>query len=260
MQTASDPWREGEPPHVPWQHSHGPLPPVCLIPGDPDRVDLYAEVLDEFRILGRRREYVLAVGTFEGQPIAVCSTGIGGPSTEIAIVELARLGVTTVIRTGGMGAITRDVPSGDIVVVGGADTSASGTARAYEADPRVGASPSVVEALHGALAAGEGRPGSTVDVISADSYYVAEGRPLPGLEGHAERRYRELFASGAAGVDMEAATAFAVAKALGLQYGAILVAHGNRVDDTWVADYTPRQLVMMRAAAGAAAGLGASAR
>lgn len=255
MPTASDPWSGDEPPHVPWRTDHGPLPQVCLTPGDPDRVALYGQVMDDFTILGQRREYVLARGSVAGVPIAVCSTGIGGPSTEIALVELARLGVRTVIRTGGMGSITADVPSGEIVVVDRAHTFASGTARAYEAAPLVHATPKVVTALRQSLAEqGEGTA-APASVVSADSYYVGEGRAVPGLEAVAERRYAEILETDAVGIDMEAATILAVGPAVGLDVGGILVAHGNRVDDSWVVHYESRQLAMMAAACRAAAAL-----
>lgn len=49
-----------------------------------------------------------------------CSTGIGGPSTAIAVEELHHLGADTFIRTGTCGGIDLDVKSGDIVVATGA--------------------------------------------------------------------------------------------------------------------------------------------
>jgi uridine phosphorylase len=79
--------------------------PSVLLPGDPDRVGKAASVLDSVFEIGRRREFQMARGTWRGTPITVCSTGIGGPSTEIAVVELANLGMKRGIRVGGMGAI-----------------------------------------------------------------------------------------------------------------------------------------------------------
>lgn len=108
--SAQDPWWEGAAPHLPARA--GQLPETCLLPGDPARVDLASDVLADFGILGHNREFRIGVGTVDGTPIAVCSTGIGGPSTEIAVVELARLGVTTVLRTGGMGALSARIAPG----------------------------------------------------------------------------------------------------------------------------------------------------
>ena len=45
-----------------------------------------------------------------------CSTGIGGPSTSIAVEELAQLGVRTFLRIGTTGAIQPHINEGDILV------------------------------------------------------------------------------------------------------------------------------------------------
>ena len=49
-------------------------------------------------------------------PIVVCSTGIGGPSTSIAVEELAQLGVRTFLRVGTTGAIQPQIDVADVIV------------------------------------------------------------------------------------------------------------------------------------------------
>ncbi|WP_438503115.1 phosphorylase family protein, partial [Acinetobacter nosocomialis] len=51
-----------------------------------------------------------------GQPIVVCSTGIGGPSTSICVEELAQLGVRTFLRIGTTGAIQPHINVGDVLI------------------------------------------------------------------------------------------------------------------------------------------------
>lgn len=51
--------------------------------------------------------------------MVVCSTGIGGPSTSIAVEELAQLGVRTFLRVGTTGAIQPHVNVGDMIVTTG---------------------------------------------------------------------------------------------------------------------------------------------
>src|SRR5688572_22645116 len=101
--SAAFPWLGGRPTHLPCEAAD--VMPSVLLPGDPDRVSKAASVLDQVTEIGRRREFQMARGTWNGTPITVCSTGIGGPSTEIAVVELANLGMRRGIRVGGMGAI-----------------------------------------------------------------------------------------------------------------------------------------------------------
>ena len=55
--------------------------------------------------LASTREFTSWLGYLNGQPVVVCSTGIGGPSTSICVEELAQLGVRTFLRIGTTGAI-----------------------------------------------------------------------------------------------------------------------------------------------------------
>ncbi|PWB97969.1 nucleoside phosphorylase [Homoserinimonas hongtaonis] len=252
--TAGDPWLNGLPPHVPTDGRV--LPSVCLLPGDPGRVDMATDSLDDFELIGNRREYRLGVGARNGQPVAVCSTGIGGPSTEIAIVELSRLGVSTFIRVGGMGAIPAEVRPGTITNVERALRD-GGTARFYaDGDEPIPAHPEVLAALN-AAATRTGDSLTPITVLSCDSYYVGEGRSLPGLEAAAARRLEQVDALGADAMDMECETVFAVARALGRRYGAVLATHGNRTTDEWLEDYEDVQRRMLDLACDAAASLSA---
>ncbi|GAA4057478.1 nucleoside phosphorylase [Nonomuraea soli] len=242
--SARDPWREDTAPHLPARL--GDLPPVCLLPGDPARVDLAAGVLDDFEILGHNREFRLGAGTLDGVRIAVCSTGIGGPSAEITVVELARLGVRTVLRTGGMGALREDLAPGSVCAVSGA-VPGGGAGTYYSPGAFRTASADVLARLHD-QAARLGIPLTEVRVASIDSYYLGQGRPLPGYETQAAHRFKELQSCGVDGVDMETETVLAVARAVGLRAGALLVAHANRATDAWLEDYEPAQLAMLRLA------------
>ena len=91
-----------------------------ILPGDPARCEKIARYFDEPQQLAQNREYTLWTGSLDGVPVAVCSTGIGGPSAAIAMEELHQLGADTFIRTGTCGGIDLSVKSGDIVVATGA--------------------------------------------------------------------------------------------------------------------------------------------
>lgn len=244
--SAQDPWQDGAAPHLPAKL--GMLPPVCLLPGDPARVDLAAEVLADFDIVGNNREFRIGVGSLDGTPIAVCSTGIGGPSTEVAVVELAGLGVTTVLRTGGMGALTERIAPGSVCAVTRA-VPGSGAAAYYATTPDGSTADDEVLASLRAGAASLGTGLTEVTVASTDSYYLGQGRPLPGHRERAAERLSALHRLGVDGVDMEAETVLAVARAMGVRAGALLVAHANRATDDWLEDYRPAQLAMLRLAA-----------
>jgi uridine phosphorylase len=92
---------------------------IAILPGDPGRVTKIAERFDRSESLASRREFTSALGFAGGRPIVVCSTGIGGPSTSIAVEELAQLGVRTFLRVGTTGAIQDDIAVGDVIVTTG---------------------------------------------------------------------------------------------------------------------------------------------
>lgn len=98
----------------------GDVGKYCILVGDPGRCESVAALFDDAKHIGMNREYNIYTGTLEGEKVSVCSTGIGGPSTAIAVEELHNIGADTFIRCGTCGGIDIEVQSGDIVVATGA--------------------------------------------------------------------------------------------------------------------------------------------
>jgi dihydroorotase len=216
VRSAASPWREHRPPHLPCKM--GDLPKAVLFPGDPARVDRFATVLTDFRIIGQNREFRIATGTFNGVELGVCSTGIGGPSTEIALVEAASLGCEFALRVGGTGALRSSIPVGTLLIVrealrgGGAASSYAIKSIPAKADPRM------IEALSQAAKA-SGVATSSALVASTDSYYAGQDRPFPNSDPALRTRLETYSDRGADAVDMEAETILVVGKALGMVSG-----------------------------------------
>lgn len=89
---------------------------LAIVPGDPARPESIARHMDDPVFLATKREFTSWLGRLDGHPIVVCSTGIGGPSTSIAVEELAQLGVRTFLRVGTTGAIQPHIEVGDVVI------------------------------------------------------------------------------------------------------------------------------------------------
>jgi uridine phosphorylase len=89
---------------------------VAIVPGDPARVERVGQHLDGAVQLAANREFTSMLGRLDGRPVVICSTGIGGPSTSIAVEELAQLGIRTFLRVGTTGSIQPDLPPGRLVV------------------------------------------------------------------------------------------------------------------------------------------------
>jgi len=93
---------------------------LAIVPGAPERVRKIAELMDNPQPLASHREFTSWRAEIDGQAVIVCSTGIGGPSTSIAVEELAQLGIRTFLRIGTTGAIQPDIQVGDVLVTTGA--------------------------------------------------------------------------------------------------------------------------------------------
>lgn len=94
----------------------GDIAPNVLLPGDPGRVLRMAGLLDSWKEISFNREFRVVTGKYQGIPVSICSTGIGGPSTAIAMEELISLGAKNFIRVGSCGANKREIKIGDLLI------------------------------------------------------------------------------------------------------------------------------------------------
>lgn len=108
---------------MPQIHLHaeeGDYAPLVLLPGDPNRATLIAEMFDggleNTRLVNNNRLLLGYTGTFHGVPVSVQTTGMGTPSLVIVVEELLRLGAKTFIRVGTSGALAHGMRTGDVIV------------------------------------------------------------------------------------------------------------------------------------------------
>jgi len=114
--------------HIDFDDSHGAS--YAILPGDPGRVEKIASYLDNPRFYHQNREYTTWLGELEGATVMVMSTGMGGPSTAIAVEELFKTGVKNFIRIGTCGGMALPVTGGDLVIATGA-IRMEGTTKEY---------------------------------------------------------------------------------------------------------------------------------
>ena len=205
----------------------GDIGRYVLLPGDPGRVPLIASFLDAPRPVAQNREFVTYTGALDGEPVSVCSTGIGAPSTAIAVEELVAIGADTFIRVGRSGGLQPHLEVGSIVVATGAVRD-EGTSRAYLPIefPAV-AELGVVNALVAAAAA-LGLVHHHGIIESKDSFY-AEVRPesMPIAE-ELEARWRAYRRAGVLCSEMEAAALFTIASARHVRAGCVVQISDNQ--------------------------------
>ena len=197
-----------------------------LLPGDPDRVEVIAQHFDRPRFVAQRREYTTWVGELDGVHVACTSTGIGCPSTAIAVEELHDIGVDTFIRVGTSGSMQRHIKPGSIGVVSGAIRD-EGTSRHYLPIefPAV-ADLDVTIALREAAKA-SGFPWYLGVAQSKDSFYGQHNPERMPIAEDLQRRWKAWMAGGAICSEMEAATLFIVAATLGVRAGGAMLILGN---------------------------------
>ena len=192
----------------------------CIIPGDPGRCEKIASFLDNPYHVGMNREYNIWNGYLEGELVTVCSTGIGGPSTAIAVEELVACGAETIIRVGTCGGISLDVKSGDVVIASGAvrQDGTSGEYAPYEF-PAV-SDPDVLFALIESVKEQKFAYHAGV-VQSKDSFYGQHSPKRMPTSAALIEKWEAWKRLGVLASEMEASTLFVVGAALGLRCGAV---------------------------------------
>ena len=201
-----------------------------LLPGDPGRCEQIAAYLDDPKLVAYNREYKTYTGTLLGQKVSVTSTGIGGPSTAIAVEELVKCGADTFIRVGTCGGIDLSVQSDDVVVATGA-VRMEGTSREYAPIewPAV-ADYQAVDALVRSCKA-LGKPWHAGVVQSKDSFY---GQHSPGrmpVSYDLEQKWQAWKRLGVLASEMEGAALFTVAAARRVRCGAVFHVIWNQERD-----------------------------
>lgn len=89
-----------------------------IFSGDPWRVNVVKQYLDDPREVAFRREFNTYTGTYKGERITVTSTGIGAPSAAIAMEEMYECGMEVALRMGTVMAMQDDMLGHFIVPLG----------------------------------------------------------------------------------------------------------------------------------------------
>lgn len=197
-----------------------------LLPGDPGRVEKIASRFDSPRFVAQNREYVTWAGTLDGVPVACTSTGIGCPSTAIAVEELVGAGADTFVRVGTSGAMQRHLRTGDVGVITGAIRD-EGTSRHYLPleFPAVADIDVTVALRQGSRDAGI--PFHLGVAQSKDSFYGQHEPERMPIAAELARRWDAWMAGGAICSEMEAATLFIVASTLRVRAGGVMLIFQN---------------------------------
>ncbi len=199
----------------------------AILPGDPGRVPKIAACLDNPEKLAVSREYTSYLGELEGEKVLVISTGMGGPSTAIAVEELAAIGIENLVRVGTCGGMQLNVSAGDIIIAQAAIRQ-EGTSKEYVPVefPAV-ANIELTNALKNA--ADELEFKNHIGVVHCkDSFYGQHNPERMPVSYELENKWNAWIKAGALCSEMETASLYIVSSVLGLKAAAVLTTVWNQ--------------------------------
>lgn len=205
----------------------GDVGKYVIMPGDPKRCEKIAQHFDNPRLVADSREFVTYTGTLLGEPVSVTSTGIGGPSSAIALEELCHCGADTFIRVGTCGGMDTKVKGGDLVIASGA-IRMEGTSREYAPVefPAV-ANIEIINALNeGAESLGLTRH---IGVVQCkDSFYGQHEPQKMPVSYELTNKWEAWLRLGTLASEMESAALFVVASYLRVRIGSVFLTIANQ--------------------------------
>jgi purine-nucleoside phosphorylase len=193
--------------------SDGDFAPLVLMPGDPRRARRIAEELfDAARLVTEVRGILGFTGTYQGEPVSVLASGMGGPSLAIYATELARVyGVRRIVRVGTAGGLRTDLALGSVVAASAAHSDSAMTAQ-WVPGVALSAAPSFpLLAAAVAAASRDAVPLRVGAVFSSDTFYSDDSA-----------RMEKLATLGALAAEMETATLYAIGAREGIETLALL--------------------------------------
>ena len=194
-----------------------------LLPGDPFRTDIIARHFDDPKLVAHNREHKVWTGTLLGEKVTVASTGMGCPSTAIAVEELIHCGAECFIRVGTCGKVCDasfdESLSG--VVITGAVRDEGTTIHYVPIEYPAIANRHVVDALSRAAKA---RGFNFAEGIAQckDSFYGQhDPDSMPG-SARLHERWEAWRKAGVMASEMETAALFVIASIRGVRAGAVM--------------------------------------
>ncbi len=203
-----------------------------LVPGDPFRTDVIAQYLENPVLVAHSREHKTWTGTLNGEKVSVTSTGMGGPSTAIAIEELIHCGADTFIRVGTCGRICPESYDESLegVILTGAIRDEGTTIHYVPIEYPAVADRHVTDAMARAAKA-KGYKFAEGIGQSKDSFYGQHDPNSMPNSGRLNQRWEAWEKAGVMASEMEASTLFIVSMIRGVRAGA-LMAYGEMNNHT----------------------------
>jgi uridine phosphorylase len=194
-----------------------------LLPGDPFRTDKIAQMFDDPKLVAHNREHKTWTGTLNGEKVSVTSTGMGCPSTAIALEELIHCGADTFIRVGTCGRICPESYNEDLegVIITGAIRDEGTTIHYVPIEYPAIADRHVTDALARACEA-KGYNFAEGIAQSKDSFYGQHDPDSMPDSDRLHQRWKAWEKMGVMASEMETSALFIISAVRGVRAGAIM--------------------------------------
>lgn len=192
-----------------------------LLPSNPKNVAVIAGYLDNAKLIADYREYVTVTGEYKGIPVSIVSTGMGGPSTAIAVEELIKVGACTFIRIGTSRGLSPKLKHGDLIIAQGAIKDEGTPSEYIPHEYPALADINVIRALKEASEALNSNHHIGV-VHSTDSVYGTLEPDKSFFRERSTSKLEDYTRAGALGSDMESAALFSIASLRRVRAGCIM--------------------------------------
>lgn len=209
------------------------LPRKILVVGDPKRLDLVAEILNDVEPISQNREYHSIRGSFNGQIIGAVSHGVGSAGAGVCFEELCQSGATRIVRAGSAGGMQANVSAGDLVIARAAVREEGLSHKLVPPTYPAIATPDVLMTMRAAATA-HGVEFHEGLLLTSDMFYPHDllGSDLPLWQK-----------AGVKAVEMEIATLFVICGLHNVETGAVVAIDGNPLeqDNGSMETYDPHQ-------------------
>ena len=204
----------------------GQVGKYVFLPDSPEGSEKIASYLENAEKIAYHREYLTYTGTLDGVKVSVTSTGIGGPSTGIAVEELFQCGADTMIRVGTCGSVSPEIKTGDLVIPNGA-VRMEGVANHYLPLEYPAVPDHVMLKALQAAAIKNNSIYHIAPTISSASYYTEFSPDTRPVAEELKFRWNAYLRGGASSTCMECAALFVIAGCLGARAASSLVCQEN---------------------------------
>ena len=192
-----------------------------LFSGDPWRVNVIKQFLDDPQEVAFLREFNTCTGIYKGERITVTSTGIGAPSAAIAMEEMYACGMEAAVRMGTVMSMQDDMLGQFIIPIASMRRESTSKTYVEESYPAV-ADLELVNILN-ETAAGFGKRSLNGVSCTMDGFYTQmhDSRFSKECGRDLSRVFEELRALHVCGIDMESACMLTVGRLMGVKTAVI---------------------------------------